>query len=86
MLSFPIADKQDLYGVINLNTTSIKTFSEDEIYYVSIIANLILTAKNCDKNFQSHVDLTAENSMIEFFQDSKSWSFACQITRNGYCL
>lgn len=44
MLSFPIADKQDLYGVINLNTTSIKTFSEDEIYYVSIIANLILTA------------------------------------------
>jgi signal transduction protein with GAF and PtsI domain len=23
MLSFPIADKQDLYGVINLNTTSI---------------------------------------------------------------
>jgi transcriptional regulator with GAF, ATPase, and Fis domain len=44
MLSFPIADKQDIYGVINLNTTSIKTFSEDEIYYVSIIANLILTA------------------------------------------
>ena len=44
MLSVPIADKQDLYGVINLNTTSIKTFSEDEIYYVSIIANLILTA------------------------------------------
>lgn len=44
MLSFPIADKHDVYGVINLNTTSIKTFSEDEIYYVSIIANLILTA------------------------------------------
>jgi len=44
MLSFPIADKQDLYGVINLNSTSIKTFSEDEVYYVSIIANLILTA------------------------------------------
>lgn len=44
MLSFPIADKQELYGVINLNTTSIKTFSEDEIYYVTIIANLILTA------------------------------------------
>lgn len=44
MLSFPIADKQDLYGVINLNSTSIKTFSEDEVYYVAIIANLILTA------------------------------------------
>lgn len=44
MLSFPIADNKDIYGVINLNSTSIKTFSEDEIYYVSIIANLILTA------------------------------------------
>jgi len=44
MLSFPIADKLDIYGVINLNTTSIKTFSEDETYYVSIIANLVLTA------------------------------------------
>jgi putative methionine-R-sulfoxide reductase with GAF domain len=44
MLSFPIADKSTTYGVINLNSTSIKTFSEDEIYYVSIIANLILTA------------------------------------------
>ena len=44
MLSFPIADKQDVYGVINLNSTSMKTFSEDEIYFISIIANLILTA------------------------------------------
>ena len=44
MLSFPIADKQDLYGVINVNSTSMKTFSDDEIYFVSIIANLILTA------------------------------------------
>ncbi|HEY5974266.1 MAG TPA: GAF domain-containing protein [Geobacteraceae bacterium] len=44
MLSFPIADQSTTYGVINLNSTSIKTFSEDEIYYVSIIANLILTA------------------------------------------
>lgn len=44
MLSFPIADKHDLYGVINLNSTSIKTFSDDEIYFTSIIANLILTA------------------------------------------
>lgn len=44
MLSFPIADKHDVYGVINLNSTSLKTFSEDEIYFTSIIANLILTA------------------------------------------
>ncbi len=44
MLSFPITDKKDIYGVINLNSTSMKTFSEDEIYFVSIIANLILTA------------------------------------------
>lgn len=44
MLSFPISDKKDVFGVINLNTTSIKSFQEDEIYFVSIIANLILTA------------------------------------------
>ncbi|HEY6838755.1 MAG TPA: GAF domain-containing protein [Geobacteraceae bacterium] len=44
MLSFPITDKKDIYGVINLNSTSMKTFSEDEIYFTSIIANLILTA------------------------------------------
>ncbi len=44
MLSFPIADKNEVYGVINLNSTALKTFSDDEIYFVSIIANLILTA------------------------------------------
>ncbi|MSM38965.1 MAG: GAF domain-containing protein [Geobacter sp.] len=44
MLSYPIADKSAVYGVINLNSTSMKTFSEDEIYFISIIANLILTA------------------------------------------
>lgn len=44
MLSFPIADKNEVYGVVNLNATSIKTFSEDEIYFVSIISNLLLTA------------------------------------------
>lgn len=44
MLSMPIADKQGLYGVINLNATAIKHFTEDEIYFVSIIANLITTA------------------------------------------
>ena len=44
MLSFPIADKSGVVGVINLNATSMKKFQEDEIYFVSIIANLILTA------------------------------------------
>lgn len=44
MLSVPIADKNDVYGVINLNSTSMKQFQDDEIYFVSIIANLILTA------------------------------------------
>ena len=44
MLSFPISDKSGVAGVINLNATSMKKFQEDEIYFVSIIANLILTA------------------------------------------
>jgi signal transduction protein with GAF and PtsI domain len=44
MLSFPITDKKEIYGVINLQTTSMRTFQEDEIYFVSIIANLILSA------------------------------------------
>lgn len=53
MLSFPIADKQDIYGVINLNSTSMKTFTNDEIYFISIIANLILTAVKLRQNFAS---------------------------------
>ena len=44
MLSFPITDKKDVFGVINLQTTSMRNFPEDEIYFVSIIANLILSA------------------------------------------
>ena len=44
MLSFPITDKSDIYGVINIQTTSMRTFPEDEIFFVSIIANLILSA------------------------------------------
>lgn len=61
MLSFPIADKKDVYGVINLNSTSMKTFSDDEIYFVSIIANLILTAVKLRKKVASakHVRTTA---------------------------
>jgi putative methionine-R-sulfoxide reductase with GAF domain len=53
MLSFPITDKKDIYGVINLNSTSMKTFSDDEIYFVSIIANLILTAVKLRKKVAS---------------------------------
>jgi len=44
MLSFPISDKKDIDGVINLQTTSARHFTEDEIHFVSIIANLILSA------------------------------------------
>ena len=44
MLSFPITDKKDIYGVINLQMTSVRHFTEDEIQFVSIIANLILSA------------------------------------------
>ncbi len=44
MLSFPITDKSECFGVINVQTTSMRTFPEDEINFVSIIANLILTA------------------------------------------
>jgi putative methionine-R-sulfoxide reductase with GAF domain len=51
MLSWPIADKTNIFGVINLNSTSIKTFSEDEMYFVSIIANLILTALKLRRRF-----------------------------------
>jgi transcriptional regulator with GAF, ATPase, and Fis domain len=53
MLSFPVADKQEVFGVINVNSTTMKTFSEDEIYFVSIIANLILSAVKLRKRFAS---------------------------------
>jgi transcriptional regulator with GAF, ATPase, and Fis domain len=44
MLSFPITDKKYVYGVINLNSTSMRTIPDDEIYFISIIANLLLSA------------------------------------------
>lgn len=53
MLSYPIADKSFVYGVVNLNSTSLKTFTDDEIYFVSIIANLILTAVKLRKRVSS---------------------------------
>ena len=44
MLSFPITDKKDIYGVINLQTTSAHHFPEDEIHFVSTISHLVLSA------------------------------------------
>jgi signal transduction protein with GAF and PtsI domain len=44
MLSFPITDKKNSYGVINLQSTSVRHFTVDEIHFVSIVANLILSA------------------------------------------
>lgn len=53
MLSFPITDKKEVYGVINVQTTSVRTFPEDEVYYVSIIANLILSAIKIRKTIEA---------------------------------
>ncbi len=50
MLSFPINDKTEIYGVINVQTTSMRIFPEDEIFFVSIIANLILSAIKLRRN------------------------------------
>jgi putative methionine-R-sulfoxide reductase with GAF domain len=44
MLSFPIMDKNHVYGVINYNSISMKTFHDDNLYFISIINNLILAA------------------------------------------
>jgi signal transduction protein with GAF and PtsI domain len=44
MLSFPIMDRNRLYGVINYNSTSMKSFHDDNLYFISIINNLILAA------------------------------------------
>jgi transcriptional regulator with GAF, ATPase, and Fis domain len=44
MLSFPITDRKAIYGVINLQTTSVHHFPEDEIHFVSTISNLVLSA------------------------------------------
>ncbi len=44
MLSFPIMAKNHVYGVINCNSTPMKTFHDDSLYFVSIITNLIVVA------------------------------------------
>ncbi|HBG06042.1 MAG: histidine kinase [Geobacteraceae bacterium GWC2_58_44] len=50
MLSFPITDETEVYGVINLQMTSVRHFKEDEIQFVSIIAYLILSALKLRRN------------------------------------
>src|SRR4030067_427842 len=44
MLSHPIIHKGELLGVLNVQTIAPKDFQEDEIYFVSVIGNLILSA------------------------------------------
>ncbi|MBI3397655.1 MAG: GAF domain-containing protein [Deltaproteobacteria bacterium] len=44
MLSHPIIHKGKLFGVLNVQTVAIKEFQEDEMYFVSVISNLILGA------------------------------------------
>lgn len=44
MLSHPIIHKDKLFGVLNVQTVAPKEFEEDEMYFVSVIANLLLGA------------------------------------------
>jgi len=44
MLSHPITHKGELFGVLNVQTIAPKEFQEDEIYFVSVIANMLLGA------------------------------------------
>jgi len=44
MLSHPIIHKGELFGVLNVQTVDIKEFQEDEMYFVSVIANMLLSA------------------------------------------
>lgn len=44
MLSHPIIHKGELFGVLNVQTIAPKEFQEDEIYFVSVIANMLLGA------------------------------------------
>jgi signal transduction protein with GAF and PtsI domain len=44
MYSYPIFLGEKPFGVLNLQTVVAREFSEDEIYFMSVIANLILGA------------------------------------------
>ena len=44
MYSYPIFSDNEPFGVLNAQTVSIKEFAEDELNFISIVANLILGA------------------------------------------
>ena len=44
MYSYPIFSGAEPFGVLNAQTVVKREFREDEIYFVSVIANLILGA------------------------------------------
>lgn len=54
MFSHPIFYRGQLYGVLNVQTVKPKEFAEDEIYFISIIANLILGAMRIRKTRGHH--------------------------------
>ena len=61
MLSFPITDKKEIYGVINLQTTSVRHFPEDEIHFVSTISHLPKSGLLVPENSESITSLTKQN-------------------------
>lgn len=44
MYSYPIFTGEEPFGVLNAQTVELREFKEDEIYFVSVVANLILGA------------------------------------------
>ncbi|MCK4739856.1 MAG: GAF domain-containing protein [Deltaproteobacteria bacterium] len=50
MYSYPIFSGAEPYGVLNVQTVVIREFKEDEIYFISVITNLILGAVKMRKN------------------------------------
>ncbi len=44
MYSYPIFSGEEPFGVLNAQTVELREFKEDEIYFVSVVANLILGA------------------------------------------
>jgi signal transduction protein with GAF and PtsI domain len=50
MYSYPIFNKDKPFGVLNAQTVVIREFKEDEIYFISVIANMILGAVKMRKS------------------------------------
>ncbi len=50
MYSYPIFSGDEPFGVLNAQTVVVREFKEDEIYFISVIANLILGAVKMRKN------------------------------------